>query len=131
MPPTPPASPAPAPAPQFSRLVVLVAGDERIEISTTALLGRSPVAPAGMNVGDVVRVMDMSRSVSKTHAMLTWDGQVLSIEDQGSMNGTTVHRPDGTQVRCHPDAPVHAHPGDTLHLGDKVYSVKIPAGGQG
>lgn len=120
----PPVLPAPG---ARSPHVVLVAGEERVEIATTALLGRNPVAPAGMDVDEIVRVMDMSRSVSKTHAKLTWDGQVLSIEDQGSTNGTTVRRADGTHIPCPPGTAVLAMPGEGLHLGDKVYSVETTA----
>ena len=123
--PTPPPAP-PVPSPRSSH-VVLVAGEERVEIATTALLGRNPVAPAGMAVDEIVRVMDMSRSVSKTHAKLTWDGQVLSIEDQGSTNGTTVRRADGTHIPCPPGSAVLAMPGEGLHLGDKAYSVQTTA----
>lgn len=92
-------------------------------IATTALLGRNPVAAAGTTVDAVVRVMDMSRSVSKTHAKLTWDGDLLSVEDLGSTNGSFVRRADGTEVACPAGTPVLAAPGDTLHLGDKQYSV--------
>lgn len=124
-PPTPSAPPAPTRASHPSpRVAVLIAGDERVVITTTALLGRNPVPAAGTTVGTIVRVMDMSRSVSKTHAKLTWDGEVLSVEDHGSTNGTTLRRADGTAVPCPPGTPVLALPGDTLQLGDKAYFVE-------
>ena len=130
-PPAPPAPPAPSAAPAPTRrvrhrAVVLVAGDERVEVATTALFGRNPVAVEGEVVADTVRVMDLTRTVSKTHARLSWDGVRLDVEDLGSTNGTSIVRADGNRLVCSPGQPVQAVAGDTLFLGERSYVLDLP-----
>lgn len=124
-PPAPPAPPAPARRIRH-RAIVLVAGDERVEIASTALLGRNPVAGEGEVVAETVRVMDLTRSVSKTHARLSWDGARLDVEDLGSTNGTSILTADGSRLLCSPGQPVQAVAGDTLFLGERSYVLDLP-----
>lgn len=124
-PPAPPAPPAPARRIRH-RAIVLVAGDERVEVATTALLGRNPVAAEGEVVAETVRVMDLTRSVSKTHARLSWDGTRLDVEDLGSTNGTSIVTADGSRLVCSPGQPVQAVAGDTLFLGERSYVLDLP-----
>jgi len=121
----PPAPPAPARRIRH-RAIVLVAGDERVEVATTALLGRNPVAAEGEVVAETVRVMDLTRSVSKTHARLSWDGTRLDVEDLGSTNGTSIVTADGSRLVCSPGQPVQAVAGDTLFLGERSYVLDLP-----
>ena len=52
-----------------------------------------------------------SPHLSRRHAYVSWDGQIVSIADAGSLNGTTIN---GTAVQ----GSGSLRPGDVLGLGD-------------
>lgn len=69
--------------------VVALTGD-------TAVLGRNPVAPAHAPGAQVVPVDDVTRTVSKTHALLTRTATGWTVTDLDSTNGVFVGAtPDG------------------------------------
>ena len=90
------------------------------------MLFRNPVAADGEVVAETVRVMDLTRSVSKTHARLSWDGARLEVVDLGSTNGTSILAADGSRLLCSPGQPVQAVAGDTLFLGERSYVLDLP-----
>jgi pSer/pThr/pTyr-binding forkhead associated (FHA) protein len=57
--------------------------------------------------------------VSRRHARLSFEGEVLQIEDLGSTNGTSVN---GTPGR--PGAPVPVHAGSKLKIGEVELAVR-------
>lgn len=123
--PAAPAGPAAAGwVPHPLRAAVLTASGERIEITGSALVGSRPVTPPDEPVVPLVAVMDLTRSMSATHAMLTWDGSVLWVTDQGSANGTTVVTPDGARLAGEPGVTLAAHPGSTVSFGDRTFRVR-------
>lgn len=123
--PAAPAGPAAAGwVPHPIRAAVLTASDQRIEITGSALVGRGPVTAPDEPVVQLVAVMDLTRSMSATHAMLTWDGSVLWVTDRGSANGTTVVTPDGARLAGEPGVALAAHPGSTVSFGDRLFRVR-------
>jgi pSer/pThr/pTyr-binding forkhead associated (FHA) protein/DNA-binding beta-propeller fold protein YncE len=97
-----------------ARLRVLtgpMAGTE-IEISGEAVIGRS--APGALALGGDTRL-------SRRHARLWLEGDVLRVEDAGSTNGTMVNDARLT-------VPAELHRGDTIHAGDTdLEVVDVPA----
>lgn len=95
---------------------------ERLELQTTLLIGRSPVVADG-DEHPVFAWPDLSRSISKTHALLEWSGSVLWVTDLSSTNGTTLVAPDGNRQPLVSGLRGAAAPGWTLRLGERTVDV--------
>ncbi|AZC12562.1 MULTISPECIES: FHA domain-containing protein [unclassified Microbacterium] len=88
-----PQAPAPTPRPRSAArggvpLVRLDSG-ERLSLESALILGRTPTAPADAPA-EAFQWPDLSRSLSKSHARLEWDGARLWVTDLGSTNGTFI-----------------------------------------
>ncbi|MBD3942209.1 FHA domain-containing protein [Microbacterium sp. NEAU-LLC] len=95
---------------------------ERLQLAASLILGRDPVAPADAPAA-VHRWSDLSRTLSKSHARLEWDGQQAWVVDLGSTNGTAVVRAGAE----HPLIPFQRTPlpdGTRLRLGDRHLTVR-------
>lgn len=122
--PVTPAPPQQAQQAQLGPVAVLTDGAERIEVASTALLGRRPRPQPNEEVGAVVELTDPTRSVSSTHALLSWDGATLWLVDRGSTNGSWVVRADGTRQRAEAGRPVAAPAGSAVQLGNRTFRVE-------
>lgn len=124
-PPTAPPAAAPTAAPHAGpalTAVVLTFDDgRRVELQGRALVGRAPQPTAGETVDTLIPVTDLSRSISKTHAALRWDGRVLWVADRGSTNGTVVV--DGVSRYDVGGVEHPAPPGARVELGDRSFVV--------
>lgn len=95
---------------------------ERIEVEHTLLVGRLPGNGDGED-HPLFAWPDLSRSMSKTHALFEWTGTVLRVTDRGSTNGSSLTAPDGTIQPLAAGLPGSAAPGWTVHLGDRSLEV--------
>ena len=91
-------------------------------ITDRAIIGRQPeVAPEAVDESwQQVEVIDTSKTMSRVHAKVTWQEDVLWVRDSGSGNGTIVRRPDGGDIELGSDESFQLHTGDTLILGPVV-----------
>lgn len=98
---------------------------ERLTLTTALILGRDPSAPADAPA-EVYRWADMSRTMSKSHVRLEWDGHQVWVTDLGSTNGTFVRGAGApTPLLPHQRTPV---PTDVvLEIGDRVVTVRDAA----
>ncbi|HYI50711.1 MAG TPA: FHA domain-containing protein [Microbacterium sp.] len=96
---------------------------QRLSIASALVLGRNPSAPTDAPA-DVCQWPDLSRSLSKSHARLEWDGRLVWVTDLGSTNGTFL-RADGASQPLLPfqRTPIPAEA--TLELGDRVVTVTV------
>ncbi len=126
------ATPTPPRAERAGRRAELPAADsvalvfdtgERLEVGTTLLVGRAPANPDGQT-HPLLPLPDLSRTMSKTHALLEWSGSVLWVTDLGSSNGTALVSPDGERQLLLPGLRGAAAPGWTVELGDRSVSVR-------
>ena len=105
--------------------IVLDSG-ERLEVSSSLLLGRAPE-----NKDDdkhpAIAWPDLSRSLSKTHALLEWSGTVLWVTDLGSTNGSALIGPEGDRQLLVPGLRGAAAVGFTIELGDRSIEVRPSA----
>ncbi|MBD7918153.1 RDD family protein [Cellulomonas sp. Sa3CUA2] len=101
-----------------------------LTVERLALVGRNPSPGPGLQV---VRVVDPTRSVSKTHLQLAVDSAGGAwVVDRGSTNGTLVTLPDGGQVVCPVDHPVRLREGAVVVFGDRsLRVVAMPVVAQG
>ncbi|WP_210766404.1 FHA domain-containing protein, partial [Cellulomonas algicola] len=108
--------------------IVLVADDgERLLVTGLTLIGRNPEPRPGEVVAGLVPMIDMTRSVSKTHASVRWDGATLWVADRGSTNGTALVRPGAQPLRLGTATEEEAPVGSQLRLGERVFRVEATA----
>lgn len=110
--PAPVASPAPAPAADHAEVEdhTVLAAHRRTSAALTlpggqtvtltgdaAVLGRNPLAPADSPAAQRIAIDDVTRTVSKTHALLRREGGQWTISDLASTNGVFTGAP-GAEV---------------------------------
>ena len=121
--------------------IVLDTG-ERLQLSASLLVGRVPEnrAASDRSSGDrandkaddarqLFAWPDLSRSLSKTHALLEWSGTVLWVTDLHSANGSVLVNPDGDRQPLVPGIRGAATVGWTVELGDRSFEVRPASGG--
>jgi pSer/pThr/pTyr-binding forkhead associated (FHA) protein len=114
---TPPTANAPAaPARPVWRLIL--PGGRSVPITRDVLLGRNPSRAAHPETTEhpdpeLITLGDPTSTVSKTHALLTPDGDALTVTDLHSTNGIVV-----AGARVEPGIPTAVPDGATLLLGD-------------
>ncbi len=96
---------------------------ERFAITGAALIGRNPAPAAGEVVEHLLPIADDTRSISKTHLLIT--ASPLAAVDRASTNGSSVVRA-GAEHALAPGAPFALAVGDTVRFGDR--SVVIESG---
>jgi len=100
-------------------------GGASVTVRQSALVGRQPTAPDDDHAVQLVPIEDTTRSVSKTHCLLVWEGDIFTVSDLGSTNGTDIDR-DGTLIPVTTDTLVPVRDGDTILIGDNSFTVSLP-----
>lgn len=120
------ASPAADTAPGGPELVLrFSAGDVRVPPGASVVLGRDP-STSGPARGELVPGTGPdAATVSKSHLLVAFDGDVATVEDLGSTNGSTLVR-DGGSGPLAPEATVPVAHGDELLLGAIRCVVLLP-----
>lgn len=133
--PEPEPQPEPEPAEDLepTRIVARHQGGERfvLQFSTgesftvygTGLIGRNPQPEPGEYFDQLVRVLDPSRSVSKTHLEFGQEAGGFWVKDRYSGNGTIVREPDSRPIRCHPERRYRLVRGSRVDLGEQFFIV--------
>ena len=98
---------------------------ERLTLDTALVLGRDPSAPADAPA-EVYRWADMSRTLSKSHVRLEWDGRQMWVTDLGSTNGTFV-RGAGASTPLLPHQRTPVPTAVVLEIGDRTLTVRDAA----
>jgi hypothetical protein len=105
--------------------VVELDSGQRFALDTALVLGRSPSAPFDAPA-EVYQWADMSRTLSKSHARLEWDGRRAWATDLASTNGTFLRTAGATEpLIAYQRTPLPADA--VLELGDRVVTVRMPA----
>jgi len=90
-------------------------------VTSSAVIGRNPAATQGEAE---VAIVDMTRSLSKTHARFTITDSGPVVEDLNSTNGVAITRA-GQTFDIPPVTPVALAPGDVLVFGSRHASVVV------
>lgn len=102
--------------------VVQLDSGQRLALESALVLGRNPSAPADAPA-EVYQWPDLSRTLSKSHTRLEWDGRRVWVTDLGSTNGTHLRSGGASQpLLPFQRTPVPAEV--TLELGDRVITVR-------
>ena len=92
-----------------------------IRISRDSVLGRKPSSEGR---GEEVTLSDPTRTISRSHALIYFDGQKNAyVQDLGSLNGTYVI--GEAESRSKPHCPIKLEQGLLLRLGDEFYEISI------
>jgi hypothetical protein len=130
--PAPVAEPVEAPAPPTAPVAVaapawklqLPDGGATIALDAAVLVGRNPAASADWPQATLLPLADLTKSVSKTHALLELDGGVLWVHDLDSTNGVYVVVGDDV-VEAVPGTRIAVPAGADLELGEFVMHVTL------
>ena len=111
-----------APRPEKSVSLVVRGMVERFvfEQGTEIVLGRTDWRPADRGHFDLTRYGGRDRGVSRTHALLRFTGEAITVTDLGSSNGTFVNT---ERLEPHQPHPLHAE--DKLMLGSLSMIVRF------
>ena len=71
----------------------------------------------------MVRIVDVTRSVSKTHLEFGQESGAFWIKDRFSGNGTVVREPDTRPVRTLPDHRHRVVRGSRVDMGEQFFVV--------
>ncbi|MBR4399834.1 MAG: FHA domain-containing protein [Aeriscardovia sp.] len=92
-----------------------------IRISQDSVLGRKPSSEGR---GEEVTLADPTRTISRSHALIYFDGQKNAyVQDLDSLNGTYLI--GDAERRSTSQAPLKLEKGMLLRLGDEFYEVSI------
>jgi hypothetical protein len=94
------------------------------KVTGTALIGRHPRIGDNENVDQVVIIDDDTRSLSRTHCLVSWQDGVFWILDRNSGNGTSVEH-NGTTVSLDPSTAHILNDGDKVLIGDHSFTVAL------
>lgn len=119
----PPAvTPSPAEAPG-ARFVLQFSTGESYTVSGRGLVGRNPRPEPGETVDHLLKVLDGSRSVSKTHLEFGQDAGRFWVKDRFSANGTVIREPGRDPVRLAPDRRQLVGRGGRVDMGEQFFVV--------
>lgn len=113
-------TPTPAPAPSWK--LQLPDGGATVTLEATVLIGRNPAASVDWPQATLLPVADLTKSVSKTHALLEIDGGELWVHDLDSTNGVYVVVGDDV-VEAVPGSRIAVPADADLELGEFVMRV--------
>lgn len=89
------------------------------------VLGRYPALVDGAD--HLLQIPDLTRSISKVHALLEPKVGMVQVTDLGSVNGTAVAPPDGTAVRLAPHVPTEVPAGSRIEFGSRAATISLGA----
>jgi hypothetical protein len=105
------------------RFILQFSTGETFTVYGTGLVGRNPRPEPGEFFDQLVRVLDPTRSVSKTHLEFGQESGAFWIKDRFSGNGTVVREPEADPIRCQPDKRVRVMRGTRVDIGEQFFVV--------
>ncbi|MEO7121618.1 MAG: zinc ribbon domain-containing protein [Lacisediminihabitans sp.] len=117
------ATPIVAPRSAGARFVLQFSTGESFTVYGSGLVGRNPRPEPAEYFDHVVRVLDPSRSVSKTHLEFGQEAGAFWIKDRFSGNGSIIREPEGDRVRCEPDRRYRVVRGTRVDIGEQFFVI--------
>ncbi|MEO7348566.1 MAG: FHA domain-containing protein, partial [Terrimesophilobacter sp.] len=105
------------------RFVLQFSTGESFTVYGSGLVGRSPSPEPGEYFDQLIRIVDASRSVSKTHLEFGQESGSFWVKDRFSGNGTIIREPDAHPLRCRPDRRYRLVRGSRVDLGEQFFIV--------
>jgi hypothetical protein len=101
-------------------VAVILDSGQRLVVESSLVIGRNPATD---DAEAVFAWPDLSRSLSKNHALLQWTGSALWVTDLGSTNGTAVVASDGARTALGAGDRAHAQVGWTIEFGTRTATI--------
>ena len=98
----------------------------RLTLPASLVIGRNPVAADAGAASEVFQWTDLTRTMSKSHVQLEWDGQHAWATDLGSTNGSTL-QDSGQPIPLTAFSRTAVPIGAVLSLGDRSLVVELSA----
>lgn len=105
------------------RFILQFSTGESISTEGSGLVGRNPLPEPGEYFEQLVRIVDPTRSVSKTHLEFGQEGGAFWLRDRYSGNGTVVREPDARAVRCDPGKRYRLVRGTRVDIGEQFFII--------
>ena len=105
------------------RFVLQFSTGESITVSGTGLIGRNPTAEPGEYFDNLVRILDLTRSVSKTHLEFGCERGDFWLADRYSGNGTVLRPPERSASRAAPGKRYRLPRGSRVDIGEQFFVV--------
>jgi hypothetical protein len=105
------------------RFILQFSTGESFTVYGTGLIGRNPRPEPAEYFDQLIRVVDPSRSVSKTHLEFGQESGAFWIKDRYSGNGTIVREPDVAPVRCLQEKRYRLVRGTRVDIGEQFFVV--------
>ncbi|CAN5369488.1 hypothetical protein BH09ACT5_BH09ACT5_16360 [soil metagenome] len=102
----------------------VVVDGRSVPVEGLLYLGRNPVAGAAHPGAPVLAIVDSTKSVSKTHALLEVEGGTLWVHDLDSTNGVWVIGLDGEPREVLPGERAEVPAGGSVELGEFTIPVE-------
>ena len=107
-----------------SALLLLDSG-EQLTLDTPLLIGRAPAQIPNLPTSTLYAWADLSRTISKTHALLEWTGSAVTVTDLGSTNGTALATDQDVSSTLLPFHPHQVGNGAQIRIGDRAIQVQL------
>jgi hypothetical protein len=110
------------PTPSVAPARIVLSTGVVVELDRAVLVGRAPQVSRVTNseLPRLVTVPSPQQDISRTHAEVRSDGDVVLVTDLDSTNGVHVARPGQGARRLHPGEPSVVEAGEVVDLGDGV-----------
>ena len=105
------------------RFVLQFSTGESFTVFGSGLVGRNPRPEPGEHFDHALRILDASRSVSKTHLEFGQEAGQFWVKDRFSGNGTILREPELDAVRCRPDRRYRLSRGSRVDIGEQFFVV--------
>lgn len=102
-----------------SQWVLVLPDDSTLPITDALVIGRQPVSHDGGGIAELP-----SDQVSRSHARFSLRGELLSVRDLSSTNGTVIVHPDGNEESADSMTDSFLGVTDRLELGSYVMRVE-------
>ncbi|GAB2508806.1 FHA domain-containing protein [Paramicrobacterium agarici] len=122
--PAPDVAPVPAPDDSTSDCELEFEDGTRIAVDGSILIGRDPNAQSTFPDAQSIAVVDVSRSMSKTHAAVQWSRGAVWVTDLNSTNGTRIIDASGRETACVPGVPTPAPRDGGILFGRALASLR-------
>ncbi len=97
---------------------------EQLALHDALFIGRAPRHPAGRSSGALYAWADLSRTISKTHALVEWTGTAVQVTDLGSTNGTACAASGTASLSLLPFHPTLLPDDAQVQLGDRTLRIQ-------
>ena len=104
-----------------ARFILHFSTGESVTVHGPGLVGRRPLPQPGEDFDHLVQIQDAGMSVSKTHLEFGQHDGDFWVNDRFSGNGTVIHRPADSSLRCESGRRYLVARGSRVDIADQFF----------